>query len=389
MKDTKTVLILGGGVGGLVTANLLRKKIPRDHKVILVDRQPNHIFYPSLLWVMTNSRKSENISKPLVKLEKKGIEIIQGEINQIYPDSHEIDVEGTKYSGDYLVIALGAELAPETIPGLTEGGYNLYSLDGVERIREAWNNFKSGKLVVITSTPLYKCPAAPYEAAMLLEHDSRKKKLQDNIQVELYSAEPGPMGVTGPKNSNAVRQMVEQQGVKYFPEYQIEKVEASSRHLIFSNGTEVNYDILAYVPPHRAPQIVQAAELVDSSGWIPVDRHTLETSFSDVYAIGDVTGIPLSLGKPLPKAGVFAHYQAEVVAHNIAVKITEKGRPTRYKGSGSCFIEIGGGKAGFGRGNFYAEPVPQIKMYKPRRFWHLAKILFEKRWLSKGLSKWF
>ncbi|MHA1947132.1 MAG: NAD(P)/FAD-dependent oxidoreductase [Candidatus Hodarchaeales archaeon] len=389
MKDAKTVLILGGGVGGLVTANLLRKKIPRDHKIILVDRQPNHIFYPSLLWLLTNNRNPEDISKPLVSLEKKGIEIIQGEITKINPESHEIEVNETIYSGDYLVIALGAEFASETIPGLIEGGYNFYSLDGAEQFREAWNNFKSGKLVVITATPLYKCPAAPYEAAMLLEDDSRRKKFQDNIQIELYSAEPGPMGVTGLENSNAVRQMVEQTGVKYFPEHQIEKVDVSSRQLVFSNGTEVKYDLLAYVPPHRTPQIVGSAGLVDSSGWIPVDRHTLETSFSNVYAIGDVTGIPLKLGKPLPKAGVFAHYQAEVVVHNISVKITGKGTPTRYKGFGSCFVEIGGGKAGFGRGNFYAEPVPQIKMFKPRRFWHWAKILFEKRWLNKWLSKWF
>jgi len=389
MKETKSVLILGGGVGGLVTANLLRKKIPRDHKIILVDRQPNHIFYPSLLWLLTNNRNAESISRPLVELEKKGIEIIQGEIKQIYPDSHEIDVDGTRYSGDYMIIGLGAELAPETIPGLTDGGYNFYSLEGANQFREAWNNFKSGKLVIITSTPLYKCPAAPYEAAMLLEDDRRKKKLQDNIRVELYTAEPGPMGVTGPENSDAVRQMVEQKGVKYFPEHQIEKVNASSRQLVFSNGTETNYDLLAYVPPHKAPQIVSAAGLLDSSGWIPVDPHTLETSFSDVYAIGDVTGIPLKFGKPLPKAGVFAHYQAEVVAHNISVKITGKGKFTRYNGFGSCFIEIGGGKAGFGRGNFYAEPVPQVKIYKPRKYWHWGKILFEKRWLNKWVSKWF
>jgi sulfide:quinone oxidoreductase len=389
LKDTKTVLILGGGVGGLVTANELRKKLPREHKIILVDRQANHVFYPSLLWLMTNSRKSEDISKPLISLEKKGIEIIQGEISQINPESREIEVNGTRYTGDYLVIALGAELAPETIPGLTEGGYNFYSLEGADKFRKAWNNFKSGKLVVITSTPLYKCPAAPYEAAMLLEHDSRKKNLQDNIQVELYSAEPGPMGVTGPENSQAVRQMVEQKGVKYFPEHQIERVNANSRQIAFSNGTEVNYDILAYVPPHRAPQIVHEAGLADSSRWIPVDPYTLETSFSNVYAIGDVTGIPLKLGKPLPKAGVFAHYQAEVVVNNISVKITGKGTPKRFNGFGSCFVEIGGGKAGFGRGNFYAEPVPDIKMYKPRRYWHWGKILFEKRWLNKWLSKWF
>ncbi len=95
------------------------------------------------------------------------------------------------------------------------------------------------------------------------------------------------------------------------------------------------------------------------------------------------------LGKPLPKAGLFAHYQREVLAHNLAVKITGKGKTTRYNGFGSCFVEIGGSKAGFGRGNFYAEPVPQVKIYKPRRYWHWGKILFEIRWLNKWVSKWF
>jgi sulfide:quinone oxidoreductase len=104
-----------------------------------------------------------------------------------------------------------------------------------------------------------------------------------------------------------------------------------------------------------------------------------------VYAIGDVTGIPLKMGKPLPMAGVFAEREAEVVAHNIARDITGKGEPASYDGFGECFVETGGGKAGFGRGNFYAEPTPQIKLYKANRRWHLGKVLFEKNWFRR----WF
>ncbi|OLS20238.1 MAG: Sulfide dehydrogenase [flavocytochrome c] flavoprotein chain precursor [Candidatus Heimdallarchaeota archaeon LC_2] len=385
METYKTILILGGGVGGLITANLLSKKIPNNHRIILVDREPNHLFSPSLLWLMTDDRKSENISKPLARLEKKGIEIIQGEIKHVDIESREIEVNGEKYTADYLIIALGAELTPEVIPGLSEAGYNFYTLEGAEQFRDEWKKFQSGKLVVITSTPAYKCPAAPYEAAMLLQHDCQKRKLSDNIEVVLYTAEAGPMGVTGTENSNAVKQMVEQKGVHYYPEHVIEKVDPSSKNLVFSNGTEVKYDMLIYVPPHKAPEIINSSGLLDSTGWVPVDRYTLETSFDNVYAIGDITGIPLKVGPLLPMAGVFAHNHAKVVAHNIAVKITGEGTPIQYNGHGECFIEIGGGKAGFGKGNFYAEPAPMIKMYKPRRYWHWGKIWFEKRWLSK----WF
>ena len=121
------------------------------------------------------------------------------------------------------------------------------------------------------------------------------------------------------------------------------------------------------------------------SGWVSVDRYTLETRFPRVYAIGDVVAIPLKLGKPLPKAGVFAHGEAEIVATNIAHAITGTGTPARFDGQGECFIEIGDGKAGFGGGNFYAEPTPAVTLHPPSWRWHLSKVLFEKSWLYTKL----
>jgi sulfide:quinone oxidoreductase len=189
------------------------------------------------------------------------------------------------------------------------------------------------------------------------------------------------MGVAGPEVSKAVRQMVESKAIHYHPEHQITHANPSARLLKFLSGVEVRYDLLAYVPPHRAPRVAQSAGLVSESGWISVDRNTLETAFPGVYALGDVVAIPLKMGKPLPKAGVFAHSEASVIARNIARQIKGKGKPAIFEGEGECFIETGDGKAGFGRGNFYAEPVPQVKIHPPARRWHTAKILFEKEWL--------
>ena len=125
--------------------------------------------------------------------------------------------------------------------------------------------------------------------------------------------------------------------------------------------------------------------MAGESGWVSVDRGTLATSFPGVYAIGDVTSIPLASGKPLPKAGVFAHAQAEVVAAEIAA-LWKGGTPiSPFDGKGGCFIETGSGRAGFGSGDFYADPVPTMQLHPPSRRWHWGKVLFEKRWLYK----WF
>ena len=383
--DNKTILILGGGVGGLVTAVELRKKLPKKHRIVLVDREREHLFAPSLLWLMTGLRTAEKISRPLDRLRKKGIEVVHGEIERIEPAERRVVVGGETFEGDFLVVSLGAELAPETIPGLAEAGHSFYTLQGAEGLRDAVKEFRSGKLVVLTASPAYKCPAAPYEAAMLLEYDCRKRKVRDQVQVDLYAAEPAPMGVTGPEFSAGVRQMVEQKGIRYRPGHQVTKVDPATRRISFDNGTEAGFDLLAYVPPHRAPGVVREAGLVGESGWVPVDRHTLETRFERVYAIGDITGIPLKLGKPLPKAGTFAHAQAGVVAQNIARAITGKGEAASFDGHGECFIETGDGRAGLGRGDFYAEPTPQVKAYKVGRHWHAGKVLFEKDWLRR----WF
>ncbi|VAW90991.1 FAD-dependent pyridine nucleotide-disulphide oxidoreductase [hydrothermal vent metagenome] len=381
----KTILVLGGGLGGVVVATELRKKLSSKHKVILVERENNYVFSPSLPWLMIGTRRRKDITRSRAKLTKLGVEIISGDIEKINAIQRSVQVNQQTLIGDYLIIALGVEYADETIPGLVEAGNTFYNIDGAEKLNEARLKFNSGRIAVLVTSLPFKCPAAPVEAALLLENDCRKRNIRDAVQVDMYTPEPGPMSLSGPENSKQLRAMVEARNITYHAEHKVTEVDAENKKIIFANGVTADFDLLAYVPPHQAPKVVIDAGLVGESGWIPVDKFNLKTKFDNVYAIGDVTGIKLSVGKPLPKAGVIAHGQAEVVVHNIVHEISGQGSSKKFEGRGACFIETGAGKAGMGNGNFYAEPKPQMKLHKPGYLMHLGKVAFEKYWLFK----WF
>ena len=386
---SKTVVVLGGGVGGLSVANDLRRRLDRKHEVLVVDKTGGHVFWPSLLWLQVGLREPNKLTKEVEKLLKGGIDVVRGEVDSIDPVAMRVGVGGMTIDADYLVVSLGAQLAPERVPGLGEAGHNLYSLEGSVAVRDFCRGLgrepTGTELVVLVAGTPFKCPAAPYEAAMLLAHHAQDKHPESRVSVSLYSPEPGPMGVAGPVVSAGVIGMLAQRGVDYFPKHQVERVDPGSRALIFDNGVEAPYDFLAYVPPHLVPKVVCEAGLAEGGGWITVDRQSMETRFPGVFAIGDNTSIPLEMGLPLPKAGVFAHRQAQAVAKTIAARIKGKGGEGVFDGHGLCFVEVGGGRAGFGGGNFYAHPVPEVKFHEPSRRWHIAKVLFEKRWMKR----WF
>ncbi len=379
----ESILILGGGIGGVVAANALRSRLSADHRIVVVDREPTFTLAASFLWVMTGARTPSQVSRPLERLQRKGIEVVRGEVERIEPERREVTVDGRPLGADRLVVTLGAEFALDAIPGLAAAGHTFCTLDGATRLRTALEELRGGRIVVLTAAPAYKCPAAPYEAAMLIDGQLRRRGIRGAVELAVYAAEPGPMGVAGPEVSAAVRGMVESKGIAYHPEHQVTRVQG--RRAEFANGASAEFDLLVYVPPIRPPRALAGSGLVDESGWVRVDRETMATRFPGVYALGDVTLIPLAMGKPLPRAGVFAHAQAEVVARNLARELGGKGHEARYDGDGACFIETGGGKAGYGAGNFYAEPRPVVKVRRPSRLWHAGKVLLEKQILWQWL----
>jgi sulfide:quinone oxidoreductase len=377
--DQQTVVVLGGGVGGVVAASELRRRLKERARVVLVDRNAQQSFAPSYLWAMTGARSLASITRDLRKLERRGIEVIVGDVEEIDLARRAVTVGGKALSYDWLIVALGAQLAPEAVPGLADA-HTYYHAAGAERLRDTLASFQGGRVALAVAGMPYKCPAAPYEGMMLLESYFHQQNLRHKVDMALYTPEPQPMPVAGPALGEAVQELLAHKGIAFHPGKKLTAVE--ERALRFDDGSTAPFDLLVAVPPHRAPRVVQQAGLTDASGWIPVDAHTLETQHEGVFAIGDVTRISLFDGMALPKAAVFAHAEAQVVARNIAARILGLAKREAFDGSGYCFLEAGGGVAGMAQGDFLAQP-RQISMRSPSRLWHWGKIAFERYWLWK------
>ncbi len=383
----KTILILGGGVGGIVTANALRESLASEHRIVVVDKRAEYIFTPSLLWVMTGWRQPDQITKDLRHMLQFGIEVVQAEVQEIDPERAIVRANGDDLAYDYLVVTLGADLAPEVMPGYVETAYNFFDLEGTTKLWSALQRFEGGRVAVLVSAMPFKCPAAPYEAAMLIEDVLRRRGIRDRCQVRVFTPEPQPMLVAGPDMGVSVVGMLATKNIGFHPNLSLDHIDPVRQNLVFKNGRQESFDLLAAVPPHRPPTVVKESSLANEAGWVTVDKHTLQTHFENVYAIGDVTAIILNNGLPLPKAGTFAHAEAEAVAARIIAEIGGSVPQAEFDGVGYCWIEAGSGSAGFSSGQFYAEPNPVVGQPRSGRLWHWGKVMFESYWMNEGFRR--
>jgi sulfide:quinone oxidoreductase len=381
----QTVVVLGGGTGGIVAAHRLRRQLAAEDRVVVVGLDPVYRFAPSFLWVLTGERRPEQISADLRRLRRRGIELVEAEARTIETDARRVETANGPITYDRLVVALGAELAPELLSGFAETAQNVYTLDGALAAGRALEGFDGGRIAVLVSRLPYKCPAAPYETALLTEALLRKRGLRERSSIDVYTPEPFPMPTAGPEMGAAVRSILESRGIGFHPEQTVERIEPGARELVLADGELAPFHLLLGIPPHRAPLVVRESPLAGPNGFVPVDRATLATSVERVFAIGDVASISLAGGRFLPKAGVFAHGQAEVVAKRIAAELRGRTPTAGFDGNGACFLEMGDRVAAYASGDFYAEPVPKIRLRRPGRHWHLGKVAFERYWLWR----WF
>ena len=380
----KTVLILGGGTGGLVAANRMRRMLSKEHRIVLVDRSPQYSFAPAYLWVALGRRTGRRISRDLRSLEKKGIEVLIGEIEGIDAANKRVTVKGERIDYDYLVIALGAQYSSEEIEGLGRT-WTFYHLEGAEGLQEQLPKFEGGRLAIVVSALPYKCPPAPYEGALLLDEYFRKRRLRDRVEITVYTPEQLPLQITGEHIGKELIEILTRREIKFRPMMKVQAIDHAGRALAFGNNERHPFDMVIATPVHRVPDVLVQSALAAAGGWIKVDRETLAVEGpGDVFAIGDCTAVPIAGGAALPKAGVFAHGEAEVVARNVAAEINEGQAVWAYGGYGACFLETGGGKGSQVTGSFFTDPL-QVSMRRPGRVGHWSKLGFERLWLWR----WF
>lgn len=379
----KKILILGAGFAGLTLATSLGA-LAKEGKaeVLLIDKSASFSMGFSMQWVMMGRRRPEDGERSYSLLKAKNVKFIQDEVVSIDKDKSIVRTKFHSFEYDYLVIALGAELSPELVPGLAENGHNLCDLQSVIRLKKDLEKINEGTIVVMISSTPFKCPPAPYEYALLIDDILRERKVRDEIRIIMTTPESQPMLVAGEVVGDAVKAMLAQKGIEYMPQHKPKTVD--THRIIYENGLEIKYDLLCAMPPHRAPKVARDSGITDSSGFIPVELGSFVTSIPNVYAVGDVASIKLPNGNPHPKAGVFAEVQAETVAKIIEAEITGI-KPDEYTGSGVCFIDVGDNKAAPAEINLLTPEGPKAMLYPPTTEGLERKKMFE----ADRFQRWF
>ena len=374
----------------MVVSSLLRGKLKDRITLQLAERKNTFDFPPSYPWLMLGQRRPEQVQKSLDLLRRKRkIDILNDEVVSIDPEGRSVQLKNAgTLPFDYLVISMGAEYSPNAMPGFLAHAHHIYDLDSAIKFRDSVEKFTGGTIAIGVARLPFKCPAAPYEVALLLDGYFRKKGIREKVKFNFFTPEGIPVPAVGPAIGNQVLELLRSRGIVYHPRLELREI--APNMVDFETGENIPYDLLFCVPPHVAPKPVAEAGLVDETGWVPVDSRTLETKYKGIYAIGDVASVQTPNGYTpyLPKAGVFAHGQAEVVAHNLAAEISNNGKSKEWDGGGACFLEVGNGQSAYVKGTFLAQrsslaqpSKPKITFHMPSRVWHAEKVAFEKYWM--------
>lgn len=331
-----TVLILGGGKGGVVAANVLGKMLGREHRIILFDKKDEHVFYGAYPFLMVNMRKPEQIRKKLSNLRRKGIEFIHTEVKSISTEQSVVRTEEGPFKYDYLILSPGAEFHPESLPGFAEGAFNTYDFMQLNDLCARLVEFQEGTIVYFISSLPFICPTGSYEMIFLLDDYFRNRKKRERVNLKFVTPEPSPLFPAGANIGNKMRKMMEERQIELITEAKVLSLDREAGKLHLDQGVSLEGDLFIGVPPHRGPGVVRDTKLVEDGGWIDVDPHTLKTRAENVFAVGDATNIRLPVRNILAvKSGIMAQYQAEVVARNIASLIAGKEPRQRFKGKGA------------------------------------------------------
>ena len=371
------ILVLGGGVGGTLTANLLarrlKKRIDRgDVDVAVVDATGVHVYQPGFMYIALGGERADRLGKRERALLDRRVRLHVGTVAAVDEAARTVALtDGTVLPYDHLVLATGARILPEAIEHFEAEAHHFYTADAARRLRAALDGFRGGKVVVGIASMPYKCPPAPLEVAFLVEAELRERGLRERSEV--HFASPIGRAFTIESVSEMATPILAEKQIELHTFFNVEAIDPERKVVQSLEGEELAYDLLILVPPHKGQQFLIDSGLAPApGGWLPTDRHTLRVGDRpNVYALGDATDLPLS------KAGSTAHFEAPVVVEGIVAAIEGRaaaGKHARYEGNVVCFFEIGDGKGTLLRFDYDHPPKPP----KPNQLWHLGKLVFNK-----------
>ena len=375
-------LVLGGGFGGITVATELKRLLGDGHEVVLVDRNERFSMGLRKLWELVGHATIAEGSRSRELLSAHGVRVVRGVVESIDAARRAAVVDGEELDADFLVVALGAVPRPDLVEGLAEHGHDVWSASGVPGAAGALAGLEHGRILVLVAGAPYPCPPAPFECVMHVDENLRSRGIREQVELSIATIQPILMPNAGPEGSAWMGQQLDERGIAHRAGLGLVRVEPGT--VVLEDG-ELPFDLLLAVPPHRPPDVVRESGLTAESGWIAVDRETLATAHPRVFAVGDVTLIPLANKLPLPKAGVTAELEGLRVAGAIAAELTGRPAPAPFSGEATCYVEMGPRLAARVDAEFYAEPAPVISIAEPS-----ADLAEEKRAFERDrLDRWF
>ena len=362
------VLILGGGVGGTIVANLVAKEVGDHARITVVDTTGVHVYQPGFLYVAVGQDDPEALKRDERSLLRREVKLVVDRATFVNTTTQKVVLtSGRAMRYDELLLATGSRTVLDEVPG-GAGAHEFYTLEGAVRLHRALQEFQGGTIVIGVAGIPYKCPPAPVEFALLLDDYLRARHIREDAQIKLLS--PLNRAFTIEATSKVVQPILAERGIELTGFFNVESVDPFARTVASLEGETVEYDLLVLVPPHRGQKVIEDSALGDERGWVPVDKNTLKhTRFANIWAIGDATNIPIS------KSGSVAHYEASVAAAEIAATVKGEPEPSHlYDGKVTCFLETGQGQATTIQFDYDHPPVSP----SPARRWHWAKALFNR-----------
>lgn len=353
----KRILILGAGFGGLELSTMLSETFGDGIEVTVIDKNDSFYFGFSKLDVMFGLAKPDAVRLPYKKFVKPGVRLLRETISKVDPVAKRVTTNRGTHEADFLVVALGADYDFAATPGMADAT-EFYTLEGATRLGEMLSKFTRGRVLIAVGGAPFKCPPAPSEAALMMHDYLTTRGIRNACEITLILPLEVPIPPS-PETSRALLAAFAERNITFVADREMRKVDTQRRMVTLDDGREFPYDLFLGVPAIRAPKLLEESGMTEE-GYVPVKPKTLETRFPDVYAVGDCAR------QGTPKAGVFAEGAARAVARALIARLRNEQVPVTHAGTGSCYIEFGGGRIGRVDVDFFSNPDgPVGKYYEP------------------------